>query len=90
MQGVQRMSSSQWVDGFLERAAGGLDIDRVVEASPGVDAGSIMSVLGDERLGPDVIQAMSDLMHPTDSMYFDAIFGPSTARSPSGTGWCQR
>ena len=69
------MSSSQWVDGFLERAAGGLDIDRVVEASPGVDAGSIMSVLGDQRLGPDVIQAMSDLMHPTDSMYFDAIFG---------------
>ena len=69
------MSSSQWVEGFLERAAAGLDIDRVVADAPGVDAETIMQVLGDERLGPHVIEAMSDLMHPTESMYYDAIFG---------------
>ncbi|MEM7286799.1 MAG: nuclear transport factor 2 family protein [Actinomycetota bacterium] len=67
--------SHRWVDGFLERASGPLEIDRLVEEAPGVDAHTIMDVLGDQRLGSHVIEAMSDLMHPTDSMYFDAIFG---------------
>ena len=66
---------ADWVTAFLERAADGLDIDRLVESAPGVDATTVGQVLGDERLGTHVIEAMSDLMHPTDSMYFDAIFG---------------
>lgn len=67
--------SAQWVADFLERAEAGLDLDRLVEEAPGVDAGSIMQLLGDERLGRHAIEAMSDLMHPSDSMYFDAIYG---------------
>lgn len=69
------MAAQDWVDGFLDRAATGLDIDRVVQDAPGVDATTITHVLGDGRLGSHVIEAMSDLMHPTESMYYDAIFG---------------
>jgi hypothetical protein len=63
------------VTAFLERAESGLTIDRVSEHPPGVEAEGILEILGDSRLGHRVIEAMSDLMHPTDSMYFDAIFG---------------
>ncbi len=69
------MAGQDWVSGFLARAEAGLDIDRVIEDAPGVDAAGIMGLLGDERLGGHVIEAMSDLMHPTESMYYDAIFG---------------
>ncbi len=68
-------TAEQWVTGFLDRATGGLDIDRVTTESPSLDAHGILDILGDARLGPQVIEAMSDLMDPTDSMYFDAIFG---------------
>ena len=69
-------TAHEWVADFLARAEGGLDVDRLVEDAPALDAQGIIEILGDERLGPErVIQAMSDLMHPTDSMYFDAIFG---------------
>ena len=64
-----------WVTGFLERSSAGLDLDRVVDDPPGVDAAGVIELLGDERLGPLAIEAMTDLMHPSDSMYFDAIFG---------------
>jgi hypothetical protein len=68
-------SAHDWVTGFLDRAASGLDTARVVDTSTELDADGILQVLGDSRLGPLVIEAMSDLMHPTDSMYYDAIFG---------------
>ena len=56
------MAAQDWVDGFLDRAATGLDIDRVVQDAPGVDATTITHVLGDGRLGSHVIEAMSDLV----------------------------
>ncbi|MGI9623590.1 MAG: nuclear transport factor 2 family protein [Acidimicrobiales bacterium] len=70
------MASAQgWVTDFLERSEGGLNIDRVTDVAPGMDADGMLAILGDERLGAQVIEAMTDLMHPTDSMYYDAIFG---------------
>jgi hypothetical protein len=68
-------SADEWVKGFLARAERGLELDRVVEEPSGLDADGILRVLADDRLGARVIDAMSDLMHPTDSMYYDAIFG---------------
>lgn len=68
-------SAHDWVTEFLERADGGLAIGRLSETAPGFGADGILAILGDTRLGAQVIEAMSDLMHPTDSMYYDAIFG---------------
>ena len=68
-------SPHDWVSAFLERAAGGLDLNRVVEDSPGVDADRFTKILQDDRLGQHAMEAMTDLFHPTDSMYYDAIFG---------------
>ncbi|MEM9041957.1 MAG: hypothetical protein AAGD33_18875 [Actinomycetota bacterium] len=69
-------SPSEWVGSFLARAGQGLSIDRRVEEPHGFDAGGVLQVLDDSRLDSrSVIEALTDLMHPTDSMYFDAIFG---------------
>ncbi|MEO1063465.1 MAG: hypothetical protein AAFZ07_18780 [Actinomycetota bacterium] len=64
-----------WVTGFLDRAAGGLPLDRLRDVSPGLDASGVLAVLDDPRLGSHGVEALSELLHPTDSMYFDAIFG---------------
>ncbi len=79
--GVQMSTPHDWVTGFLQRAAGGLELDRVVETCPGLDAAGVVEVLGDTRLGPLVIEALSDLMHPVDSVYYDAIFGAFSGQS---------
>lgn len=68
-------TAHEWVSAFLDRAEAGLDIDRINQQAPGFDASGVLEILEDDRLGPQVIEAMSDLMHPTDSMYYDAIFG---------------
>ena len=69
-------SPSVGVGSFLARAGQGLSIDRRVEEPHGFDAGGVLQVLDDSRLDSrSVIEALTDLMHPTDSMYFDAIFG---------------
>lgn len=52
------------------------DLDRVIDEHTGLaDGADVLAVIGDPRLAPVVMHALSDLMHPTDSMYFDAIFG---------------
>lgn len=69
-------SPSEWVESFLARAGQGLSIDRRVDEPHGFDADGVLKVLHDPRLDTrSVIEALTDLMHPTDSMYFDAIFG---------------
>lgn len=64
-----------WVEAYLNQPDRPEGLDRLGDRSSGLDANGILAVLGDTRLGPDVIHAMSDLMHPTDSMYYDAIYG---------------
>ncbi|MEM9035676.1 MAG: nuclear transport factor 2 family protein [Actinomycetota bacterium] len=64
-----------WVTGFLDRAGDGLDLDRVNERSPGLDATGAVEALGDPRLGEHAVEALTELLHPTDSMCFDAGFG---------------
>lgn len=66
---------TEWVDAFLADLDRTHDIDRVVDVAPGFDARGILDILGDRRLGPHVIHAMSDLMRPDGSMYYDAIYG---------------
>ncbi|MGI9624266.1 MAG: nuclear transport factor 2 family protein [Acidimicrobiales bacterium] len=66
---------SEWVEAYLDGADRSGELDRLVTDSSGLDAPGILAVLGDPRLGADVIHAMSDLMHPEESMYYDAIYG---------------
>jgi hypothetical protein len=69
-------TASDWVDAFLADPDRRLDLDRVVTTSSGLDATGILAILADPRLGPDIgIHALSDLMRPDGSMYFDAIYG---------------
>lgn len=64
--------ATEWVDRYLHDTT---DLDRVVTTSSGLDAHGILAVLEDPRLRDVGIHAMSDLMHPTASMYYDAIYG---------------
>jgi hypothetical protein len=73
--GLVVTAAAEWVDRFLGALDRTSDIDRVVAESSGLDARGILDVLEDGRLGPHGIQAMSDLMRPTGSMYYDAIYG---------------
>lgn len=68
-------AAAEWVDRYLADLDRTGDIDRVVAETPGLDASGILDVLEDGRLGTHAIQALSDLMRPTGSMYFDAIYG---------------
>ena len=68
---------TDFVDRYLAAdAAGRENLDRVVDEPTGLaDGADILAVISDPRLTPVVMHALSDLMHPTDSMYYDAIFG---------------
>lgn len=68
-------TATGWVDDFLSKLDRTSDLDRVIATSTGLPAAEILAVLGDTRLGPNVIHALSDMMRPERSMYFDAIFG---------------
>lgn len=68
-------SANDWMTSFLERVATGLDINRMTTAPSRLSAESIVRVLGDPQLGSHAVEALSDLMHPTGSMYYDAVFG---------------
>ncbi|MDH3752283.1 MAG: nuclear transport factor 2 family protein [Acidimicrobiia bacterium] len=65
-----------YVEAYLsERGGQPADLDRFVEESSGLDAESILEVIGNPRLGRQAIEVMADLMRPHDSIYYDAIFG---------------
>ena len=70
-----------FVRGFLEGFAGdpATTVDRLVQNPCGLNVNDMLAALGH----PDVaaagrtfgVQLMADLMHPSDSLYFDSIYG---------------
>lgn len=67
---------SDFVEEYLRASADSLDdLDRLYTSSSGLDGDGILAVIADPRLEPVVLHALSDLMHPEDSFYFDAIYG---------------
>lgn len=65
-----------YVEAYLaDRAGTTPDLERLVTVSSGLDAHGILATIGDPRLGRQALEVMCDLMHPTDSMYYDAIYG---------------
>jgi len=50
-------------------------LDRVVTEPSGLAPEEMMSVLTHPGLEDRALEVMADFMHPSDSMYFDAIFG---------------
>lgn len=65
-----------YVDQYLaDRQGAPSDLDRSVTTSSGLDAQGILDVIANPALGRQAIEVMADLMHPTDSMYYDAIYG---------------
>ena len=68
------------VDDFAKRFLAGIvghetDVDRLVDAPSGLSVPDMLSALGHPSLGRLGIQLMADFMHPTNSRYFDAIYG---------------
>jgi hypothetical protein len=59
-----------------ERRGKDKPLDRSVTEPSGLAPGEMMSVLGHPGLEDRGLEVMADFMHPADSMYFDAIFGP--------------
>ncbi|MDX2379872.1 MAG: nuclear transport factor 2 family protein [Acidimicrobiia bacterium] len=71
------MDAVEFVDRFLtdghDRSG---SAGRIDAASSGLDAQGVLAALADERLDRrNAIEMMADLMHPDDSMYYDAIYG---------------
>ena len=67
---------SDFVDEYLRESGAFVEnLDRLRTASSGLDGAGILAVIADPRLEPMVLQALSDLMHPDDSLYYDAIYG---------------
>ena len=68
------------VDDFAKRFLSGIvgqetSLDRFVDAPSGLSVPEMLSALGHPSLGRLGIQMMADFMHPTNSRYFDAIYG---------------
>jgi hypothetical protein len=59
-----------------ERRGKDKPLNRVVTKPTGLPPEEMMSVLGHTGLEDRALEVMADFMHPSDSMYFDAIFGP--------------
>jgi hypothetical protein len=50
-------------------------LGRLATTCSGLDADGILAAIGDPRLGHRALELFTDLMHPTDSLYYDAIYG---------------
>jgi hypothetical protein len=59
-----------------ERRGQDKPLDRLVTQPSGLTPEEMMSVLSHPGLEDRALEVMADFMHPSDSMYFDAIFGP--------------
>jgi len=59
-----------------ERRGKDKPLDRVVSEPSGLAPEEMMSALSHSGLEDRGLEVMADFMHPDDSMYFDAIFGP--------------
>lgn len=67
---------NSYVEAYLaDRSGATPDLERLVTTASGLDARGILATIGDPRLGRQALEVMCDLMHPTDSMYYDAIYG---------------
>lgn len=75
------LSTEEFVRSFLAGFEGdpAANVERLVEKSSGLDVEQMLASLGH----PDIaaagrtfgVQLMADLMHPSDSLYFDSIYG---------------
>ena len=68
------------VDEFAEKFAQSLKVtpaslDRLITEPSGLTPEEMMTVLAHPLVGQAGIDLMADFMHPTDSRYFDAIYG---------------
>lgn len=68
------------VDEFVIRFLSGIvghetSVERFVDAASGLNESEMLAALGHPSLGRSGIQMMADFMHPTNSRYFDAIYG---------------
>lgn len=69
-------SIENFVDGFVKSlAVRPLDLERVVTEPSGLSPEDMMKALSHPAVGSAGIHLMADFMHPTDSRYFDAIYG---------------
>lgn len=68
-------TSTDFVEAYLRSAPATDDLDRLCTSPSGLDGDGILAAIADPRLEPVVLDALSDLMHPKDSFYFDAIYG---------------
>ncbi len=69
------------IDNYMEsyladRDGAPIDIDRLVEQPSGLSHEDMPDALVDPRLTERGLEVMADFMHPKDSVYFDAIYGP--------------
>ena len=68
------------VDEFAEKFAASLKVtpvslDRLITEPCGLTPEEMMTALAHPLVGKAGIDLMADFMHPTDSRYFDAIYG---------------
>jgi len=70
------ITPDQFVDSYVAGMSDkAMDIDRLVTEPCGLDAAGIMAVLSHPRLGRLGIPFLADVMAPSGSIYFDAIYG---------------